>query len=156
MGPDLGADFYRLSIYDNGTKVREYVPAVVDGVAGLYDLEHKDAAPLTAAGLTVSGRGHDGEEEWIVRPQGAILRKGDDAVVISAVAVGAQFYEWKKNGVAISEGVDGNLSVEWARGGKTDTYTVIPVYSVFGEEVKGEAVSVAVENAPPGSMLIVK
>ena len=147
---------YRLTIYDNGTKVREYVPAVVDGVAGLYDLEHKDAAPLTAEGLTVSGRGHEGVEEWIVTPQGCSLRKDDAPTTLKALAVGAQFYKWTKNGIAISEGAGGNLSVEWARGGKTDTYTVTPVYSVFGEEVEGEPISTTVEYIPLGAMLIVR
>ena len=79
-----------------------------------------------------------------------MLRKGDAAAVISAGVVGAQYYRWKKNGESISGGTDGSLSVEWARGGKTDTYTVTPVYSVFGEEVEGEAVAVAVKNAPLG------
>jgi hypothetical protein len=149
------ARLYRLTIWDNNQKVREYVPRVVNGVAGLYDLVNGGNL-LTASGLAVSGCGHEGEEEWIIRPQGAVLRKGDAAAVISAGVVGAQYYRWKKNGESISGGTDGSLSVEWAKGGATDTYTVTPVYSVFGEEVEGAAVAVAVENIPQGLLLFIK
>ena len=78
------------------------------------------------------------------------------AAVISAGVVGAQYYRWKKNGESISGGTDGSLFVEWAKGGATDTYTVTPVYSVFGEEVEGAAVAVAVENIPQGLLLFIK
>ena len=147
---------YRLSIYDNGTKVREYVPAVVDGVAGLYDLEHKDAAPLTAAGLTVSGRGHEGVEEWIATPQGCSLRKDDAPTTLKAIAVGAVSYKWTKNGEVIEGGENGKLEVSWRKTKTPDVYAVTPVYSVFGTEVEGEPISATVENIPPGAMLIVR
>ena len=151
---------YRLTIYDDGEKVREYVPAVVGGVAGLYDLARKDAAPLTAAGLTVSGRGHDGAEEWIIDPQSAVtLTKNGGSTTLKALAIGAQSYKWTKNGEALEDGADGELTVSWEKHGSSDTidtYTVTPVYSVFGGEVEGAAKTVEVENAPQGLMLIVR
>ena len=147
---------YRLSIYDNGTKVREYVPAVVDGVAGLYDLENKDAAPLTAAGLTISGRGHDGAEEWAVMPQNVNLTKRKGSTTLKAVAIGAQSYKWTKNGEPIPGGANGSVEVVWAKGGATDLYSVTPVYDVFGEELEGEPVQVSVANAPLGMVIILR
>ena len=78
------------------------------------------------------------------------------AAVISAGVVGAQYYRWKKNGESISGGTDGSLSVEWAKGGATDTYTVTPVYSVFGEEVEGSALPATVENVQQGMIIIFK
>lgn len=147
---------YRLAIYDNGTKVREYVPAVVDGVAGLYDLENKDAAPLTAAGLTVSGRGHDGAEEWAVMPQNVNLTKRKGSTTLKAVAIGAQSYKWTKNGEPVSGGANGSVEVVWVKGGATDIYSVTPVYDVFGEEFEGEPVQVSVANAPLGMAIILR
>ena len=147
---------YRLTIYDNGTKVREYVPAVVDGVAGLYDLEHKDAAPLTAAGLTISGRGHDGAEEWAVMPQNVNLTQRKGSTTLKAVAIGAQSYKWTKNGEPIPGGANGSVEVVWAKGGVTDLYSVTPVYDVFGEEFEGEPVQVSVANAPLGMAIILR
>jgi hypothetical protein len=150
------ARLYRLTIYDNGAKVRDYVPVVENGVAGLRDLAHPDGALLTAKGLTVSGRGHDGAEEWIVTPQGCTLKKDDPPATLTALAVGAVSYRWKKNGQPVSGGANGSLDVAWAKGGATDLYSVIPVYSVFGEEVEGAAVQVSVTSAPLGMMIILR
>ena len=150
---------YRLTIYDDGKKVREYVPAVVDGVAGLYDLEHNDAATLTATGLTVSGRGHDGAEEWIVAPQDTKLTKDGGSTTLKALAIGAQSYKWTKNGEAIEGGANGELTVSWEKrsaGNTVDTYTVTPVYNVFGTEVDGEPKTIEVTNAPLGMMVILR
>ena len=149
------ARFYRFTIYDNGEKVREYVPRVVNGVAGLYDLVNGGDL-LTANGLTVGGRGYNGAEEWAVLPQGGKLTKSDGTKVLSAVAVGARSYKWAKNGEAISGGESGNLTVEWEKGGATDVYTVTPVYDVFGTETDGAAVSAMVENVQQGMIIIFK
>lgn len=150
------ARLYRLTIYDDGQKVREYVPCVVGGVAGLYDLEHKDVAPLTAEGLTVSGRGYNGAEEWIATPQNCTITKNAGSRTFSARAVGAIRYKWAKNGTVISGGADGELTVAWARGGETDAYTVTPVYSVFGEETDGAAIPFAVKNQPQGMAVFIQ
>ena len=147
---------YRLTIYDDGTKVREYVPAVVDGEAGLYDLEHKDAAPLTAEGLTVSGRGHDGAEEWAVMPQNVNLTKRNGSRTLKAVAIGAQSYKWTKNGEPVSGGENGSVEVVWTKGGATDIYSVTAVYDVFGEEFEGKPVQVSVANEPLGMVVILR
>ena len=150
------ARLYRLTIYDNGAKVRDYVPVVENGVAGLRDLAHPDGALLTAKGLTVSGRGHDGAEEWIVTPQGCTLINEGLPATLKALAVGAVSYRWKKNGQPVSGGANGSLDVTWAMGGATDLYSVIPVYSVFGEEVEGAAVQVSVTNVPLGMTIILR
>ncbi|MCR5752066.1 MAG: hypothetical protein K6G91_08890 [Kiritimatiellae bacterium] len=89
-------------------------------------------------------------------PVGGVLTKSAGTKVLSAVAVGAVRYKWTMNGVPISDGENGNLSVSWVKGGSTDGYTVTPVYTVFGSEVDGAAVSVSVYNAPPGTMIILR
>ena len=152
------ARLYRLTIYNGSDMVRDYVPVVENGVAGLRDLVHPESALLTAKGLTVSGCGHEGAEEWIAAPQNATLThvSGSNSTTLSALAVGAVSYKWTKNGKAIEGGKDGNLPVEWAKGGAIDNYAVTPVYSVFGEEVEGAAKVATVANIPPGLMIIVK
>ena len=53
------------------------------------------------------------------------------------------------------EGETGHsLTVAWTQHNPhVRTYSVVPVYTVFNETVKGEAVPVQVEFAPIGSML---
>ncbi len=150
------ARLYRLTIYDGSDKVRDYVPVVENGVAGLRDLVHPESALLTAKGLTVSGLGHEGAEVWLATPQGCTLRKNDAPTTLKAAAVGAVSYKWTKNGESIEGGANGNLTVAWAKGGATDIYSVIPVYDVFGEEVAGTPVQVSVANVRSGIMLIVR
>ena len=145
---------YHMTIWDGESRKRDYVPCVIKGTPCLYDREN--GTVLSSPGLVVAGRGRGGAEEWVVLPQGGTLTKSEGSKVLSAVAVGAQSYKWTKNGAAVAGGTDGNLTVTWAKGGKTDIYTVIPVYSIFGEDCHGSPVSVAVYNAPLGMVIILK
>ena len=77
---------YRFTIYDGGAQVRDYVPCVIGGVAGLYDLVN-GGAPLTASGLTVSGRGHDGVEEWITTPPAVTTIRVESSATFAARAI---------------------------------------------------------------------
>lgn len=147
---------YRLTIYDGSNKVRDYVPVVENGVAGLRDLVHPESALLTAKGLTVSGSGCEGAEVWLATPEGCLLKKADAPKTLKAAAVGAVSYKWTKNGAAIKGGENGNLTVAWAKGGATDIYSVTPVYDVFGEEVEGTPVQVSVANVPLGMVVILR
>ena len=150
------ARLYRLTIYDGSNKVRDYVPVVENGVAGLRDLVHPESALLTAKGLTVSGSGCEGAEVWLATPQGCTLRKDDAPTTLKAAAVGAVSYKWTKNGESIEGGANGNLTVAWAKGGATDIYSVTPVYDVFGEEFEGTPVQVSVAKEPPGMVIILR
>ena len=80
----------------------------------------------------------------------------DGTKLLSANASGAVSYKWTKNGEDITGGEDGDLTVEWAKGGATDTYTVTPIYSVYGVETEGESISVTVENLPQGTKIVVR
>ena len=144
---------YRFTIYDSGAKVRDYVPYAAGGITGLYDTVAKAVIPVS--GLEVSGLGRNGAEEWIAAPQSGYITKSIGTKVLSYKAVGAQSYRWTKNGKAIAEGADGNLTVTWVKGGATDAYTVTPVYSVFGDEVFGATVPFTFENKPQGMMILI-
>ena len=151
------ARLYRLTIYDDGQKVRDYVPTVENGVAGLRDLVHPENEPLTAEGLTVSGLGHEGAEEWIATPAAETNLKRDDSVSFTALAVGAVRYVWTRNGETLVETGD-TLSVAGTHGtyGVPDAYTVTPVYDVFGEETLGGTYSFSVTVLPSATVLIVR
>lgn len=151
------ARLYRLTIYDNGNKVRDYVPVVENGVAGLRDLVHPESALLTAEGLTVAGYGHEGTEEWITTPAAETILRSGKTATFTARAVGAKRYIWTKNGETLEETSD-TLNVVWTRGNyeKIDIYTVTPVYEVFGEETTGSTCSFTVKRVAAGFLMVVR
>lgn len=151
------ARLYRLTIYDDGRKVRDYVPLVKDGAAGLYDLVNGGDV-LTAEGLAVSGCGHAGAEEWIAVPKAETTFSARSAPIsFNALAVGAVRYVWTRNGETLTE-TDDTLSVAWTHGSyeTPDAYTVTPVYDVFGEETPGGTYSFSVRRAPSEFVLVVR
>jgi hypothetical protein len=146
---------YRFKVWENDVLVRDFVPCVApDGTPCMFDAVEKDAFPAT--GLKVSGRGHNGAEEWIIKPHNVNLTKRKGSTTLKAVAIGAQSYKWTKNGEPVSGGANGSVDVSWAKGGATDIYSVTAVYDVFGEEVKGTPVQVSVANEPPGMVIILR
>ena len=150
------ARLYRLTVYDGDEKVRDYVPVVENGVAGLYDLVNGGGL-LTANGLTVSGRGHDGAEEWIAVPPAESTLGVNATTTFTARAVGAVRYVWARNGETLDETGE-TLSVSWTRGhhDTPDAYTVTPVYEVFGTETLGEPRGFSVTRIGPAFVLIVR
>ena len=152
---------FRIYEYVNGVKTltHEFLPYKKGSVVGVYDTQTgvvKTNGIPSGNDLTICGKGVDGEEKWIVEPRGCRLWKAGDAKVLSANASGAVSYKWTKNGAAIPGGEDGDLTVEWEKGGSTDIYAVTPVYSVYGCEVDGDAVSVSVENVPYGMRILIR
>ena len=150
------ARLYRLTIWDDGTKVRDYVPCVIGGVAGLYDLVN-GGAPLTASGLTISGRGHGGVEEWITTPPAVTTIRVESSATFAARAVGAQRYVWTRDGEEIAGETGESLTVGWTRGDyDAHTYTVTAIYDVFGTETAGMQQSFSVQNNPCAFFFIVR
>ena len=150
---------YSFRIYEQDVLVHEFVPYKKGSVIGLYDTVDKVVktdARNSATQFKIGGKGVDGAEKWIVEPQSCVLRKGDAPVTLAANAVGAVSYKWTKNGAAVSGGSGGELTVEWVKGGATDTYAVIPVYDVFGIETDGEPVTCTVFNQPQGMTIVIQ
>ena len=152
---------FRIYEYVNGVKTltHEFLPYKKGSVVGVYDTqtgEVKTNGIPSGNDLTICGMGVDGSERWIVRPQNTTLTKDDVSTTLSANASGAVRYRWTKNGTAIEGGTDGDLTVEWAKGGATDTYTVTPVYDVYGNETDGESISCTVFNHPLGMMILLR
>ena len=153
---------FRIYEYVGGVKtlMHEFLPYKKGNVVGVYDTqtgEVKANGIPSGNDLTICGMGVDGAERWLVSPQGGKLTKNAGTRVISANASGAQSYKWAKNGEYITGGEDGDLTVEWAKGGATDTYTVTPVYDVLGVETSGSSSSsVTVENVPQGTTVVIR
>ena len=150
---------YGLKISESGNEVRNYVPCVTNGVAGLYETHTKAFFPLT--GGKVSGKGYRGQEdEFATRPQPTQI-KVNDFGTLSSFAPSAQSYEWYEDGHLIEGETGETLTLEWVRakakmGTHIHTYSVVPVYDVFGEKARGKAANATVEYAPPGTVLIIK
>ena len=149
---------YSLRIYEKDLLKHQYLPYMKDGKVGLYDTE--DKVPLfdarnSATPFTMSGRGVDGAEKWLITPQNCSVAYGK-SVTLSANASGAKSYKWTKNGEAVEGGANGELTVSWERGGTTIEYTVTPVYDVLGVATDGEPKTVEVTNEPLGLMIIVR
>ena len=150
---------YSFRIYEQDALVHEFVPYKKGNVLGLYDTVDKVVktdARNSATSFKIGGMGVDGAERWLVTPQSCKLKRAAGTTTLSANASGAVSYKWTKNGEGLGEaGADGDLTVEWVRGGATDTYTVTPVYDVYGVATDGVAISCTVENQPVGTVITV-
>ena len=150
---------YSLRIYEQDVLKHEYVPYKKGNVLGLYDTVDKVVktdARNSATPFKIGGMGVEGAEKWLVSPQNCKLSKAVGTVTLSANASGAVGYKWTKNGEAAIGGADGDLTVEWEKGGVTDTYAVTPVYDVYGVETEGASVSCIVENLSPGTVTVIR
>ena len=147
---------YAVRIYEDNELVHEFLPYKNGDIVSLRDTVTGHVATKATTSEpwpTISGKGVDGAEKWFVRPQNSKLTKKAGTITLSANASGAISYKWTKNGETATGGIDGNLTVEWAKGGATDTYTVTPVYDLYGIETEGEPVSCTVENLSPGMII---
>ena len=156
---------YGFKIYeyvnDVKTPVRDFVPCVTNGVAGLYDLCESKFYPLS--GGKVSGKPAANAGEFVTVPQPAKLtRTGTGSTVtLTCFAPSAQSYEWYEDGVLMPGETSDALTLNWDRAkAKADshihTYSVKPVYEVFNETVRGKTVSAAVEYKPLGTTIIIR
>ena len=144
---------------ENGEYVlkRDYVPAVVNGVAGLQDIlpngEFKACASSATSPLT-----YGGAFTPTVSQSANSVAVGETAT-LTASAPGATSYRWLKNGEPIEGGANGTLTVSWRspKDGPADVYQAIACYTTGGftaESAASEEMSVT--NLPSGSILTIK
>ena len=147
---------YSFKVSEAGRVMRNYVPCVRNGQAGLYDLENNTFSAL--AGGKVSGATLKGEA-FQIAPEPAKLthRAGSDSATLTCLAAGAQSYEWYMDGVRIEGEVSDSLTIAWTNKlPHTRIYSVKPVYTVFNEKVVGEPVTATVEFTPIGTVICVQ
>ncbi len=144
---------YRFQIYEAGELVHDFVPCRDETGVGLYD---RVLGALTAcAGLTLDGRGLDGEEVYLAYPTDMRVSSGRTAVA-TVRAVGAVAYRWARNGEVSVEEETGSHVIDWRNATTPDVYTVTPVYDLFGVKTEGTAVSFSVTYAPRGMTLLIR
>ena len=144
---------YRLRISESGEEVRDYMPCVTNGIAGLYEKHTNAFIPLT--GGKVSGRTATGEDEFVVKPQSTKITRHDVSQKLSCFSAAAKSYEWYVDGEKIAGEAGESLTINWTKTPPhVHTYSVVPVYEVFGEESRGKAAEATVEFVPIGSSLI--
>lgn len=165
LGANLpAANFASMRIYgckiwekENGEYVlkRDYVPAVVDNVAGLQDIlpngEFKSCATTSSSSLT-----YGGAFKPAVTQSAATVKRGETAT-LTASAPGASSYRWLRNGKAVEGGSNGTLAVQCRRVGETDSFQAIAVYAI--DAAKAESVpsnGVMVEYMPSTTVIVLR
>ena len=152
---------YRFKVTTGGVPVRDYVPYVTNGVAGLYDLCGKRFYPL--AGGKVSGAKSKGVA-FQIEPQPMTLKHSEArrTGTLTCLAAGAQSDEWYENGVLIPGETSDSLALEWSEekaksANNTYTYSVKPIYTVFNERVVGDSATTTVEyRSPLGTVISIR
>ena len=149
---------YSFKIYeyvnDVKTPVRDFVPCVTNGVAGLYEKYTKTFLPLT--GGKVSGKSAAGADEFVTRPQSTKIEVSGNGT-LTCFSAAAKSYEWFVDGEKIDGETGETLTIDWDRQKPhVRTYSVVPVYEVFGETVRGKAAETMVEFKTNGMTVIIR
>ena len=159
---DAAANYATIRIYgckiwekENGEYVlkRDYVPAVVNGVAGLQDILPNGAfrpgtgtTSLTYGGLFPIDVGQT-VRKLSIRNQATLM----------AYALGATSYRWTRNGETIDDENGATLTVEWRKGCSTDTYQAIAQFTVDDMTIEGEpSDELIIENLPAGTCYTIR
>ncbi|MBR2837940.1 MAG: hypothetical protein IKE55_04095 [Kiritimatiellae bacterium] len=162
IGPERACmRLYRFKIFESGEVVRDFVPCLTNGVAGLFELHAKVFYPLT--GGTVRGMGSSGVGEFLTEPQGATIshESGENSTTLTCFAPSAQSYEWYEDGVRIPGETSDSLTLTWEKSkakisNHIHTYSVKPVYEVYNEPVKGAPAASTVDYTPFGMVFMVR
>ena len=139
---------------DGETLVRDYRPAVKNGVLGLQDI--LPGGEFIAPAGSANAFGCGGVFPVTVGQDERQLSAGHSAT-LTASAPGAASYSWLKNGEPIGGGENGTLTVNWRRGAPTDTYQAVAVYSIDGLTAKSEVSEpLTVESLPSGMIMTLR
>ena len=143
---------YSFRLYEDDVLVRDYVPAVKDGVAGLQDRLPGGKFLTPATGSFTYG----GVFPVTVGQDSQSISHGKTAT-LTASAPGAISYRWLKNGEPIVGGENGALTVAWRKGPSSDAYQAIAQFTVGGLTAEGEPSAAAtVENLPMGAVFTIR
>ena len=142
---------------ENGEYVlkRDYVPAVVNGVAGLQDV-------LPGGAFKASGSSSPftyGGVFDVTVTQNTQKISSSQTATLTASATGATSYRWLRNGEPIDGGTNETLTVTWRNPNNepTDTYQAVAVYVVGGATMESDASdAMTIENVPKGLIISVQ
>ena len=150
-GAKTSLKIYGCRIAESGATVCDYVPAFVNGVAGLQDQMPGGGFVGAAAGTLTLG----GFVPTVTASAAKI--SSSQRVSLTASAPGAVSYRWFRNGESISGGENGTLEVAWRKSREIDTYRAVSLSVCAGETLTSElSASVALENLPKGTAIILR
>ena len=102
------------------------------------------------------GKSFEGLSEYQTLPQSTRIEIDGSGTLTCSVRE-AQSYEWYEDGVKIDGETAASLKLDWKKGVPyVRTYSVVPVYTAFGESWKGTKASVTVEYDRHGMVLIMR
>ena len=150
---------YSCKLYDgdNQSLVRDYRPAVKNGVLGLQDISSPDGEFIAPAG-SENAFTYGGVFPVEVSQNRQKLSAGQTAT-LTAYAPGATSYRWLKNGETIANETGSTLSVAWRRPGNstTDVYQAIAIYTIDGLTAESEpSAAMTIEYEPMGLMISIQ
>lgn len=142
---------YGLKIYEAGELIRDYVPYVQDGVAGLYDKRNGTFAPdaIGTEAFKIGGIG----APFALLADTTVTRNREKT--LDGRTVGAVGYQWFVNGEAVAGATEATFAVAWRSGG-TDVVSVTPYFDVFGVRTAGAAMSATVTSVSDGTTVILR
>ena len=146
-----------MKIWDNGTLVRDFVPRIVNGKAGLWDSENSEFHGKTSDSVGNVRYGGPIESDFVpactVTPQGGEVPV-NDTLTLTASAPGATGYQWFLDGEMIEGATGSTLTVEWTKNSRlVRTYKCLAFFNVFGY---AESAAAVVTNAPSATVIIMK
>lgn len=165
LGANLpAANFASMRIYgfkiwekENGEYVlkRDYVPAVVDNVAGLQDImpdgEFKSCVSTASSQLT-----YGGAFKPAVTQSAATVKHGETAT-LTASAPSAASYRWLKNGEPIDGATGDTLAATYGGVGVVDSYQAIAVYTIDEATMESDpSAPVTIEGKASATTIIIR
>ena len=142
---------YGFKVYESGVLVRDYVPFLQNGVAGLYDKKNgtfvTDA--MGNAPMKVSGVGGP------VSSVSDVCVGHGKSVTLNGGVSGAVGYQWYMNGAVIEGATNATYTVTWRNGTPdTDAVQVVPSFDVFGVPTTGSPIPITVTYLQQGLQII--
>ena len=144
---------YGFKVYEAGVLVRDYVPFLQNGVAGLYDKKNGTFVTDAMGNVPMKVSGVGGP----VSSVSDICVGHGKSVTLNGGVSGAVGYQWHMNGEAIEGATNATYTVAWRDGTPdTDTVQVIPSFDVFGVPTTGSPISMTVTYLRQGVQIIVR
>jgi hypothetical protein len=145
---------YSFKIYEDDVLVRDYVPAVKNGVAGLQDQLPGGLFLAPPTGTFTYGGAFPAS---VTQSSTKVGHHGPVTLTASASEYGAMSYRWLKNGEPVEGGTNGTLTVAWSKGESTDVYQAIACYVIDGYVAESKvSAELAVRNLPTGAVILIK
>lgn len=142
---------YGFKVYEAGVLVRDYVPFLQNGVAGLYDKKNGTFVTDAMGNVPMKVSGVGGP----VSSVSDVCVGHGKSVTLNGGVSGAVGYQWYMNGEAIEGATNATYTVAWRDGTPdTDSVQVVPSFDVFGVPTTGTPIPMTVTYLRQGVQII--